>query len=88
MAVDATKERHMPISPGTVSNLDVLIFLAVLIAIVAALMLTLETTSAGRNRDRSRRKSRRSSSLSRTPLMLISRRGRPRCAPRAVHRNL
>jgi hypothetical protein len=63
MAVDATKERHMPNSQWTVSNLEVLIFLAAIIVIVAALMLTLETTGAGRrNRDRSRRKSRWSSS--------------------------
>ena len=67
MAVDATKERHMPISQWTVSNLEVLIFLAVMIVIVAALILKIEMTGAGqRNRDRSRHKSRWSSSWSRT----------------------
>jgi hypothetical protein len=61
------KGRHMPISQWTVSNLEVLIFLAVMMVIVAALMLTLEMTGAGRrNQDRSRHKSRWSSSWSRT----------------------
>jgi len=68
----------MPISQWTVSNLEVLIFLAVMIVIVAARMLTLETTGTGqRNRDRSRRKSRWSRGR--------DRRGRLRCAQRVIH---